>query len=196
MSTIVKDSNNKSTSLDTGQKLTAVRVIDIILDISHPKAINLGGYDSIGTIFYTILKNNTPLEEIKTSNIARPIFPHLKYYPLKNEVVLILSSQDKNIYNSEGATTSYYLPSLNIWNHPHHNAYPNPIIPNTTETFTTQEPTSNNTTEINSTNFNQSHINNRVQNHIFFNQRISITRVMKSKRSNTVCDIYYAINIT
>ena len=124
MSTIVKDSNNKSTSLDTGQKLTAVRVIDIILDISHPKAIDLGGYDSIGTIFYTILKNNTPLEEIKTSNIARPIFPHLKYYPLKNEVVLILSSQDKNIYNSEGATTSYYLPSLNIWNHPHHNALP------------------------------------------------------------------------
>ena len=124
MSTIVKDSNNKSTSLDTGQKLTAVRVIDIILDISHPKAIDFGGYDSIGTIFYTILKNNTPLEEVKTSNIARPIFPNLKYYPLKNEVVLVLSSQDKNIYNSEGTSTSYYFPSLNIWNHPHHNALP------------------------------------------------------------------------
>jgi len=124
MSTIVKDSNNKSTPLDIGQKLIAVRVIDIILDISHPKAIDFGGYDSIGTIFYTILKNNTPLEEVKTSNIARPIFPNLKYYPLKNEVVLILSSQDKNIYDSEGTSTSYYLPSLNIWNHPHHNALP------------------------------------------------------------------------
>ena len=124
MSTIVKDPNNKQVNSNVGgQMLTAVRVTDIILDIAHPKAINLGGYDSIGTIFYTILKNNTPLEGVSTSNIARPIFPNLKYYPLKNEVVLILSSQDKNIYSSNASTT-YYLPSLNIWNHPHHNALP------------------------------------------------------------------------
>lgn len=124
MSTIVKDNNNKSTSFNKNQKLTAVRVIDIILDISHPKAIKYGGYDSIGTIFYTILKNNTPLENINTLNIARPIFSNIKQYPLKNEIVLILSSQDKSIYNLEGTTTSYYFPPLNIWNHPHHNALP------------------------------------------------------------------------
>ncbi len=124
MSTIVKDNNNKSTSFNQNQKLTAVRVIDIILDISHPKAIKYGGYDSIGTIFYTILKNNTPLENINTLNIARPIFSNIKQYPLKNEIVLILSSQDKSIYNLEGTTTSYYFPPLNIWNHPHHNALP------------------------------------------------------------------------
>ena len=125
MSTIVKDSsNNKSTPFDKGQKLISVRVTDIILNISHPKAIEFGGYDSIGTIFYTILEKNTPLEDIDTSNIARPIFPNIKHYPLKNEIVLILSSKDKSIYNSEGASTSYYFPPLNIWNHPHHNALP------------------------------------------------------------------------
>lgn len=123
--TIVKNpDNSNNSSTPTGQKLTTVRVKDIILDISHPKAVDLGGYDSIGTIFYTVLNNNTPLEDTNTSNIARPIFPNLKYYPLKNEIVLILSSQDKNIYNSEGATVTYYLPPLNIWNHPHHNALP------------------------------------------------------------------------
>ena len=50
----------------TGQKLTAVRVVDIILNISHPKAIEFGGYDSIATIFYTILEDNTIVYEYKT----------------------------------------------------------------------------------------------------------------------------------
>ena len=33
----------------------AVRVKDIILNIEHPQAINFGGYDAIGTIFFTKL---------------------------------------------------------------------------------------------------------------------------------------------
>ena len=34
------------------QYLQSVRVVDIILDINHPRAKELGGYDAIGTIFY------------------------------------------------------------------------------------------------------------------------------------------------
>tara|TARA_B100001093_G_scaffold385353_1_gene371201 strand:- start:426 stop:1562 length:1137 start_codon:yes stop_codon:yes gene_type:complete len=103
----------------------AVRVKDIILNIEHPQAINFGGYDAIGTIFFTKLDDNTPLEQTWTSinNTARPIFSFLKNYPLKNEIVLIMSSYDKNIYNT-GGFTNYYFPNLNIWNHPHHNALP------------------------------------------------------------------------
>jgi len=123
MSTTVK--NKQNTSLEgKGQKIIAVRVTDIILDGTTEIAKKYGGYDAVGTIFYTILENNTPLEEISTSNIARPIFSNIKHYPLKNEIVLILSSKDKSIYNSEGVSTSYYFPPLNIWNHPHHNALP------------------------------------------------------------------------
>jgi len=103
----------------------AVRVKDIILNIEHPQAINFGGYDAIGTIFFTKLDDNTPLEQTWTSinNTARPIFSFFKNYPLKNEIVLIMSSYDKNIYNT-GGFTNYYFPNLNIWNHPHHNALP------------------------------------------------------------------------
>ena len=123
MSTTVK--NKQNTSLEgKGQKIIAVRVTDIILDGTTEIAKKYGGYDAVGTIFYTILENNTPLEEISTSNTARPIFSNIKHYPLKNEIVLILSSKDKSIYNSEGISTSYYFPPLNIWNHPHHNALP------------------------------------------------------------------------
>lgn len=123
MSTTLKK-NIKKLIEGTGQKLTAVRVIDIILDINHPKAIEFGGYDSIGTIFYTILENNTPLEEVSSANIARPMSSNIKHYPLKNEIVLIISSKDKDIYNSKGSSTAYYFSTLNIWNHPHHNALP------------------------------------------------------------------------
>jgi len=123
MSTTVKNNPNKSTD-GKGQKLTAVRVLDIILDGTSETAKKFGGYDSVGTIFYTILENDTPNEEISTANIARPIFSNTKYYPLKNEIVLILSSKDKSIYNNKDSLTSYYFPPLNIWNHPHHNALP------------------------------------------------------------------------
>ena len=34
------------------KEFTSVRVVDIILDINHPKATSLGGVDAIGTIFY------------------------------------------------------------------------------------------------------------------------------------------------
>ena len=103
----------------------AVRVKDIILNIEHPQAVSLGGYDAIGTIFFTKLDDNTPLEKTWTNlnNTARPIFSFLKNYPLINEIVLIMSSYDKSIY-STGGFTNYYFPILNIWNHPHHNALP------------------------------------------------------------------------
>ena len=124
MPIIQNQNNSNSNFISSGQRLTAVRVKDIILDISHPKAIEFGGYDSIGTIFYTMLKNNTPLEDVNTANIARPIFSNIKHYPLKEEIVLIVSAEDKKIYSSEGTATAYYFPPLNIWNHPHHNALP------------------------------------------------------------------------
>jgi hypothetical protein len=107
------------------QNWEAVRILDIILNMNHPKFEDYGGYDSIGTIYYTKLDNNIPKEQLwaSTANIAKPLFSHLKYYPLINEIVLIVDTYDKNIYNSSNKS-SYYLPQVNIWNHPHHNALP------------------------------------------------------------------------
>ena len=39
------------------QGIIAARVVDIILDINHPRAEELGGYDSIGTIFWSYFYN-------------------------------------------------------------------------------------------------------------------------------------------
>ena len=111
-------------SRNKGGKLLAVRILDIILDIDHPLAEKYGGYDAIGTINFTYLDDNTPLEAAWVNeNIAQPLFSFVKSYPLINEIVLILSTYDKNTYK-RNSRSNYYLPSLNIWNHPHHNALP------------------------------------------------------------------------
>tara|TARA_R110001592_G_scaffold44371_3_gene142860 strand:+ start:159 stop:1010 length:852 start_codon:yes stop_codon:yes gene_type:complete len=120
-----KDFGNSSTSMGTnGSKLLSVRVLDIILDIEHPQAIKYGVHDAIGTIAYTYLDDNLPLERAwKNNNVALPLLSNIKNYPLRNEIVLIVSTHDKNTYK-RSSRSDYYIPSTNIWNHPHHNALP------------------------------------------------------------------------
>jgi len=123
MAIIRSRKSREQIALNTQSRLTAVRVVDIILDISHPKAEEFGNYDAIGTIFYTILDDNDTKRNKKDASTASPLFSYLKYYPLINEIVLLLTTNDKNIYDGK-QKSSYYLPQINMWNHPHHNALP------------------------------------------------------------------------
>ena len=110
-------------TLNTQSRLKAVRVKDIILDINHSLAEEYGEYDAIGTIFYSDLDNNNPNTNPKDDPTAIPLFSHLKYYPLINEIVLILTTNSSNLYDGKQSAT-YYLPQVNMWGHPHHNALP------------------------------------------------------------------------
>ena len=121
---IVKSRKSKENiSLNTQNRLKAVRVRDIILDINHPRAEEYGNYDAIGTIFYSDINKIKNNANSKDELSATPLFSHLKYYPLINEIVLILNTNDKSIYSIKKSTT-YYLPQVNMWGHPHHNALP------------------------------------------------------------------------
>ena len=95
------------------------------------------GYDNssdIGTVY--ILKNNSPKpnidflntnptkEELVASGLkpAKPLFPHIGYIPLNEELVLLF---DLPSYNSDvisGASQTYYITSINLYNNPHHNS--------------------------------------------------------------------------
>ena len=110
--------NSSDVQLSDNSKLTAVRVLDVILDLSHPQAEELGYYDSIGTIFFSGLNEETS-NTAENSRSAKPLFNFIKNYPLKNEIVCILSIPSKN-----RDSQTYYLPTVNVWNHPHHNALP------------------------------------------------------------------------
>tara|TARA_R110001592_G_scaffold60684_1_gene184702 strand:- start:10238 stop:12379 length:2142 start_codon:yes stop_codon:yes gene_type:complete len=118
----------------SGQLMSA-KVGKIILDGSTEFAAQYGGYDAVGTIFYTRPNNtaktdssNAAFDELnideRFEGTARPLFPWMKYYPLINEIVLIISSTSRNEIGGKTDPQAYYLPSINIWNHPHHNNYP------------------------------------------------------------------------
>ena len=114
--------NNISDPASQPLGLKAVRVVDIILDINHPRAEEYGGYDSIGTIFYQNIYRANQGDNTRLTEDARPYFSFLKQYPLINEIVLILNAPTKFYNDDRKSNHKYYLPSVNIWNHHHNNA--------------------------------------------------------------------------
>lgn len=127
----VKESANSSNDYDQLSlaiedlklKLIPARVNDIILDETHPRFNDMGGWSSIGTIFFE--KVNSPNKETLETAFARPLFPQLKNPPLINEIVLLFLLPDKNMGVNDISSIYYYLNPISIWNNPHHNAYPN-----------------------------------------------------------------------
>tara|TARA_B100000287_G_scaffold431659_1_gene489349 strand:- start:3129 stop:4304 length:1176 start_codon:yes stop_codon:yes gene_type:complete len=120
----VSDNNN----LYLSKNLRQVRILDIILDSTHDMFNKLGGYDSIGTIFWGDVILNKNNEKRNDEYIARPLFHFLKQYPLKNEVVLLVEAPSKQaalgISGENEGQMYYYFPNVNIWNHQHNNAFP------------------------------------------------------------------------
>lgn len=106
-------------------ELSPVRVFSIILDDSHPK---YAGEDSIGTIFYGKVNLNESSPDLNSLSKAKPLFSFIKYFPLVNEIVLILNATSRNIYSDTKGdnvfVSNYYLPNINVWNNPQQNALP------------------------------------------------------------------------
>ena len=105
------------------KEIISVRVLDIILDDSHPDFEKYGGWNGVGTIFYDTIGVPTGLDNI---NNAYPLFPNQKSYPLINEIVPIVFLTSISSQLDTTRTTAYYLPPINLWNSQHHNALPDP----------------------------------------------------------------------
>jgi hypothetical protein len=127
-SPFIKDNQKSNFYIET--LLTPVRVIDIILDDTHPKFKQYGGWTSIGTIEFELVRDPLGVS-FGTYNIASPFYPNIKQYPLKNEVVLLVQGLDKITGQTNVSDfKSYYISVFNLWNTPHQNATPNPLDPN------------------------------------------------------------------
>jgi len=104
-------------------KVTPNRVKSIILDQSHEKFEDLGGWNALGTI------------ETFDGRFIRPLNPNSKIFPLINEIVYIVEGLNITGENLQySIPSSYYITNVGIWNHPHHNAYPNGDLQNNTDT--------------------------------------------------------------
>ena len=113
---------DRSTSTFTFNAKTVGRVVSIVLDETHPRFKELGEWNSLGSIEYIPVDKPIPLSQIYP--IARPIDSSMKNFPLINEVVFISSLPDTNIGEFASSKTPYYMNIVSIWNHPHHNAFP------------------------------------------------------------------------
>jgi hypothetical protein len=110
-------------------QIVAARVIDIVLDENHPKYKNVGSWNGIGAIFFELAnKSGTG----SARSFALPYDSQQKTYPLVNEIVLLFSLPNQQIGANTANQSYFYLKPLGIWNHPHHDAYPNLAIPKIT----------------------------------------------------------------
>lgn len=100
------------------------RVKDVILDDTHPEWNKYGGSSAAGAIKYQVLSNSTDGTLSSNLPIAFPFYSHIKHFPLKEEVVLILKAPSETLENSTSNTKRYYLDIVNLWNHPNHSASP------------------------------------------------------------------------
>ena len=102
------------------------RVTDIILNGAYPNIEDYGGLNGIGTIFFEL---NNFISDIE--GIAKPFYPQTSAYPLVNELVLLFKLPNNNIGINTSEESYYYINMISLWNHPHHNAYPNPATTTT-----------------------------------------------------------------
>jgi len=111
--------------------VTPARVVDIILDNTHPKFKTYGEWSSIGIVFFTTnITNQVPLGYtgnlvVNTDQpIAYPIQANIKNYPLINEIIYVLYLPSNELLDNPLQRIPYYLPPINIWNSQHHNGIP------------------------------------------------------------------------
>jgi len=138
MATVTNNQRSGNQSYNgTARNLVPGKVKRIILDGSSQEAAEWGGYDAVGLIYFTKIKQKNAAKEKTTDNekvtvpfwdgVAKPLFPHLKYYPLINEIVPIITLTGKDYLESPGADWAechYYFPPINLWSHTHHNTLP------------------------------------------------------------------------
>jgi len=110
------------TNLGLNSLIIAGRVISIVLDETHPRFQEFGEWNGLGTIEFDLVDSPTPPNQLYPT--ARPLDPSVKSLPLINEIVYILALPNTNIGEFSTTKTNYYINTVGIWNHPHHNAFP------------------------------------------------------------------------
>lgn len=97
------------------------RVTDILLsDSPTDKFKSFGEWNGIGTITFETIDKRA-----QKQGIARPLDSSFKKLPLINELVVIIPSPDTGLNENEYSIGGFYLSPISLWNHPHHNAFPN-----------------------------------------------------------------------
>jgi len=139
ISYLSRNSNTVGNTEELGtlnDKMVTARVVDISLNSNSQLFNQTGQWGGIGTIQYQLVSTPTsPIvsNQSLSSNLAKPLFPQLKNYPLVNELVILFRLPTTGDSQATGTYNYYYLNSIGIWNHPEQNGIPDVYSTNTTE---------------------------------------------------------------
>ncbi len=132
-------------SPSSSPSLTYARVKDVCTSPDHP-LYNTLGIKSLGAVVLQNISSNILTgdeQEVNYSNsglfIAFPLFPNIKNYPLKGEIVITLFAPNFTSQNTPTNVSSYYICPANIWNNTHHNALPDTRGSEENQSITTNE---------------------------------------------------------
>lgn len=118
-------SNRQGSSAGNSVGSTFGRVVDIILDESHSRYQELGGSQAINGVLYRKLGEGTKESEINSLPFAYAGTSFIRRIPLLGEIVEIESGPGEQIDASRVlGSKRYYRTIADLWNHPHHNAFP------------------------------------------------------------------------
>ena len=124
----VRGTKTSPTSIPGDPQIFPARVKNIILNDKDKNLFkSKGEWASIGMIFYDSVKDPS-IVDTTNSDYAIPLFPNIKNYPLKNELVYIMSLPYINSQSNTTSTIHYYFNPINCWSSVHHNALPDEIF--------------------------------------------------------------------
>ena len=106
------------------------RVVDVILNSKHEFYTKYGGTDAIGAVLFIDLADGVDTSEsgdVFYSGIAYPINKDFNTLPVKNEIILITKGPSSSLDIASSFSKRYYQTVYNLWNHPHHGAFPTDI---------------------------------------------------------------------
>tara|TARA_R110002153_G_C13314050_1_gene496604 strand:- start:994 stop:2175 length:1182 start_codon:yes stop_codon:yes gene_type:complete len=111
------------TSKTKGGTMSFGRVLDIILDESHPQYQNRGGAKAINGVFFKYQGNITSEDTASNLSFAYQGTGQIKTVPVVGEIIKITSEPTSNKTKLAQVNTNYYSKIVNIWNNPNSNPY-------------------------------------------------------------------------
>ena len=113
--------------LQNTKQMFVGRVLDINLDEKSEIHQYTNRFNGIGSIKYEYVENITSRSN-QAIKYAYPLLSSQKQFPLVNELVIIFLLPNNELDKNNSKQKAYYLNTLALWNHPHHNAYPSPFV--------------------------------------------------------------------
>jgi hypothetical protein len=139
ISRLFQASSNANSSMGGGNtaeeqigKFIVARVTDINLNSNSDLFTETGQWSGIGTINFSEAKlPNSEGNDSATLQLASPLFPNMKNYPLVNEYVLIVKGPSNVNPDIGGQLKNFYVSITALWNNQHMNAVPLSLNVNT-----------------------------------------------------------------